>query len=166
MKTARLFTLIAALLAFPLAAQAPGGFQQRLLDAHNQERARIGVKPLEWSPVLAAQARVWADDLARRGVFEHARERFGAGENLWMGTSGYYAPEAMIGSFIREKQYFRPGTFPEVSTTGKWQDVGHYTQLIWAGTSQLGCATATGNGRDILVCRYYPAGNVRGQQVP
>ena len=46
------------LLAFPLAAQAPGSFQQRLLDAHNQERARIGVKPLVWSPVLAAKARV------------------------------------------------------------------------------------------------------------
>ena len=66
MKTGRLFALIAALVAFPLAAQAPGSFQQRLLDAHNQERARIGVKPLVWSPVLAAQARVWADDLARR----------------------------------------------------------------------------------------------------
>lgn len=166
MKPARLLIALAAFLAFPLAAQSPGSLEARLLAAHNQERVRMGAAPLVWSPVLAAQAKVWADDLARRGVFEHARERFGAGENLWMGTSGYYAPEAMVGSFIREKQYFRPGTFPDVSTTGNWADVGHYTQLIWAGTTQLGCATSMANGRDILVCRYYPAGNIRGQKVP
>ena len=166
MKITRLLLALLFALALPAQAQAPGSFDARLLAAHNVERGRMGIAPLRWSPVLAAQAAVWAKDLAGRGAFEHSRERFGAGENLWAGTSGYYPPEAMIGAFIREKQYFRPGKFPKVSTSGRWQDVGHYTQLIWPATTQLGCATATGNGRDILVCRYYPAGNMVGAQVP
>jgi uncharacterized protein YkwD len=141
-------------------------FAQRLLNAHNAERSRIGIAPLSWSPDLATQAQVWADSLARRGVFEHSKERGEAGENLWMGTSGYYAPEAMIGAFVGEGQYFRSGKFPDVSSTGRWQDVGHYTQLIWPATRQVGCALAEGNGRDVLVCRYFPAGNWMGQQVP
>ncbi len=166
MKITRLLLALLFALALPAQAQAPGSFDARLLSAHNSERARMGIAPLNWSPLLAAQASVWAKELAARGVFEHAKERSGAGENLWAGTSGYYAPEAMIGSFINEKQYFRPGVFPAVSASGQWQDVGHYTQLIWPATTQLGCAMATGGGRDILVCRYFPAGNMRGARVP
>ena len=166
MSVARILIPILALLAIPAFAQRPQPFEQRLLGAHNAERLQMGIAPLSWSPVLAGQAQVWAADLARRGVFEHSKDRQGAGENLWMGTSGYYQPEAMIGAFIGERQYFKRGKFPEVSTTGRWQDVGHYTQLIWPATRELGCAVATGNGRDVLVCRYLPAGNMIGDLVP
>ena len=144
----------------------PASFEGRLLAAHNGERKRLRIAALAWSPQLAAQAAIWARHLASKGLFEHSKNRGNVGENLWMGTSGYYTPEQMIGAFIEERQYFRAGKFPDVSTTGKWADVGHYTQLIWAGTQQLGCARATGAGNDVLVCRYFPAGNVMGQRVP
>jgi uncharacterized protein YkwD len=149
-----------------IVALDPQSFQGRLLATHNAERKRMGIAPLVWSPVLANQATGWAQNLASRGAFEHSAGRGDVGENLWMGTSGYFQPEAMIGAFVGEKQYFRPGKFPCVSTTGKWSDVGHYTQLIWPGTKEVGCAKATGRGNDVLVCRYAPAGNVMGQQVP
>ena len=170
MKPLRLMLAIVAVLAIPAKAQAPGvsasSFEGRLLAAHNRERARYGFVALTWSPALAQQAAGWAHDLARRGAFEHSRERQGAGENLWMGTSGYYEPEDMIGAFVREGQYFRPGKFPDVSITGNWADVGHYTQLIWPDTKELGCATARNGTNDVLVCRYFPAGNMQGQQIP
>ena len=150
----------------PLFASADDGFSVRILASHNRERERIGQPPLTWSPRLAAQAREWAQSLAKRGAFEHARERTGAGENLWMGTSGYYKPEDMIGGFIGEKRNFRPGRFPNVSRTGNWVDVGHYTQIIWPATREVGCALALGRGTEVLVCRYFPAGNLIGQQVP
>lgn len=150
----------------PVVTIDPQSFEGRILAAHNAERKLLGIAPLVWSTKLAGQAKSWADNLAAKGLFEHSSNRDNAGENLWAGTSGYYGPEAMIGAFIGEKQYFRPGKFPDVSSTGRWSDVGHYTQLIWRGTRELGCAKATGNGRDVLVCRYYPAGNVIGDRVP
>ena len=144
---------------------APASFAERLLIAHNLERDRVGVPRLAWSAKLAAQARDWADTLVRANRFEHAQDRSGAGENLWMGSVGSYSAEQMIGGFVEEVRYFRGGRFPNVSSTGSWSDVGHYTQLIWRGTEQVGCAVGQGRANDILVCRYWPAGNVMGQPV-
>ena len=162
--------LIAAILAAatPLLAAGPdgSGVYARLLSAHNRERARLGIASLAWNDRLAAEAQQWANSLARRRAFEHSRGRRGIGENLWTGTAGAYSPEEMIGGFIDEARWFRPGKFPDVSRSGKWADVGHYTQLIWPATREVGCALARGRADDVLVCRYWPAGNVMGQRVP
>jgi hypothetical protein len=158
--------VIAALFGTQAAhAAAPATFAEQLLVAHNLERDRVGVPRLAWSAKLATQAQAWADQLARSNRFEHAPDRDGAGENLWMGPARRYSAEEMIGGFVEEVRYFRMGQFPDVSTTGRWSDVGHYTQLIWRGTQQVGCAVGQGRDNDILVCRYWPAGNVVGQPV-
>jgi hypothetical protein len=157
---------LASAITAPLAASPSQASAERLLAAHNRERERVGVPRLAWSERLAAQAQDWADQLARTNRFQHASDRAGAGENLWRGTAGRYSAEAMIGSFLDEGRHFRAGAFPNVSRTGRWRNVGHYSQVIWRGTQEVGCATArSGGGEDILVCRYYPAGNVLGYQV-
>jgi len=150
----------------PAVAQ-PNAFALRLLADHNGERTRKGAAPLAWSHQLAQEAQSWADRLAHDDRMYHSdREtRRGAGENLWTGTSGYYSADDMVGAFISERKAYKPGTFPEVSTTGRWEDVGHYTQVIWAGTQQVGCAVAHNKAHDFLVCRYWPAGNVMGHPV-
>ncbi len=163
----------AAIVAFLVAAAPPppalrerSGVSARLLAAHNRERVRLGIAPLAWNDRLSAEAQRWANSLARRRAFEHARGLRGVGENLWTGTAGSYSPEEMIGGFIDEARDFRPGKFPNVSRTGNWSDVGHYTQLIWPATREVGCALARGRSNEVLVCRYFPAGNVAGQRVP
>ena len=79
-----------------------------------------------------------------------------------MGTKRRFAFAEMIQSLVDERQFFKSGQFPEVSTSGKWADVGHYTQIVWRTTREVGCAKAEGRQFDFLVCRYYPAGNVIG----
>ena len=158
-------TIAAVLSAQVVHAQPGPSFAQRLLVAHNLERDRVGVPRLKWSNKLAGQAQDWADTLARTNRFEHAEDRAGAGENLWMGPATRYSAEAMIGGFVEEVRHFRVGQFPNVSMTGSWHDVGHYTQLVWRGTQEVGCAVARGGRNDILVCRYWPAGNVIGERV-
>jgi hypothetical protein len=141
-------------------------FAARVLARHNGERASVGMKPLAWDATLVADAARWARHLAATGTFDHAPDDPNAapqGENLWMGTARAYSFEDMVDGWIDEKQFYRPGLFPNVTTTRDWTDVGHYTQLIWHNTTHVGCALATGRGNDVLVCRYSPAGNWDGE---
>jgi hypothetical protein len=151
----------------PAGAESRGDFADRVLAAHNAERGRAGLPPLTWSDELAKEARGWAATLSRKGALQHSdgESRRGTGENLWMGSAGYFSAEDMVGGFLAERTKFRSGVFPQVSRTGNWSDVGHYTQIIWPVTTEVGCAVVKGEANDFLVCRYNPAGNVVGQKV-
>ena len=166
----RSITSLALLLCSPLLIGGTvhrADFNSRLLAAHNAERARIGVPGLSWDPGLAADARAWADELAATGRFEHSPDDPGKplqGENLWAGTPSAFSPEAMVGLWVAEKSDYRPGIFPSNSRSGDVERVGHYTQLIWRESHRVGCASATGQREEFLVCRYSEAGNVMGQR--
>lgn len=137
---------------------------EQLLAAHNRYRAEVGVSPLVWSETLANHAQDWADHLAATdgNTLQHSQNS-GEGENLWLGPSDYFSHTDMVDSWGDEKQYFRYGAFPDVSATGNWADVGHYTQLIWKDTTEVGCGLAEAERNTILVCRYNPPGNYIGQ---
>ena len=174
MKTGRIIAAGGAFAAIALTATASvqaerpqNRFAAELLDAHNSERDQFGAPRLQWSQRLARDAQGWAERLAREGRMRHASndQRKGAGENLWMGSAGNYSATFMVRAFAEEKRNFRPGSFPNVSRTGNWRDVGHYTQVVWHGTKEVGCAVARNNRDDFLVCRYWPAGNVYGQVI-
>jgi hypothetical protein len=136
---------------------------QEILSAHNKYRAEVGVPPLEWSDDLTNHAQEWANYLSANLLFQHSGVS-GEGENIWMGTLHAYSFTQMIDSFGNEKQHFIYGVFPNVSDTGNWRDVAHYTQIVWRNTKQVGCAGADGaDGNYRLVCRYSPPGNVEGE---
>ena len=139
----------------------------RLLAAHNRERSTLGIAPLAWDARLAADARAYAAQLARTNSFGHSEQDDDApvGENLFAGTTGYYAPEAMVGAWVEEKKHYKPGIFPNNSRTGNLEDVGHYTQLMWRDTRSVGCAVVAGRqDLEYLVCRYTRVGNVEGER--
>lgn len=167
-------TLLAAI-AFILAVPAPAIAQvanidpiaARLLAAHNRERALFGSQPMQWDPLLASSAATYGPALATLGRLQHSprQGRPGQRENLWMGTRGVFAPEQMVAAWTAEKRYFRPGIYPNVSTTGNWLDVSHYTQMVWPTTTRLGCAIYSSRSTDFLICRYSPPGNVDGRLI-
>jgi uncharacterized protein YkwD len=165
---AKLAACAVTLLSVPLlgAVGLTDDFDGRILAAHNRERTETGVPPLKWNAGLADSAQRWARYLAANDKFEHAPEGRvdPEGENLWAGTRGRYSPEAMTSAWIREKDNFRPGVFPNNSVTGRVEDVGHYTQLVWRDTGHVGCAKASSAAEDILVCRYARAGNYAGER--
>lgn len=166
----RKFAVLATLAAAPTmlgSVSRNHDFDARLLTVHNRERAAAGVPALKWSDQLSASAQKWADHLGQTSGFEHSPDEVGQrvqGENLWAGTRGYYSPEVMVGLWVSEKRDFKPGLFPANSRTGDVEHVGHYTQLVWRGTTEVGCALAQGHTEDVLVCRYSTAGNVTGQR--
>ena len=143
-----------------------GGIAARSLAAHNAERERLRLPRLKWNRKLESEAGQWAQVLSRKGMLQHADQgtRNSTGENLWMGSAGHWNVEKMVGMFIDERKHYRHDTFPNISRTGNWADVGHYSQIVWRDTREVGCAVVTGRGNDVLVCRYWPAGNVWGQK--
>lgn len=60
----------------------------------------------------------------------------------------------------REGRYFKYGE----ETVDNLQDVRHFTQLVWKGSTSIGIGMATdSDGRIYFVCLYQPPGNVAGQ---
>ncbi|HEX3422565.1 MAG TPA: CAP domain-containing protein [Sphingomicrobium sp.] len=170
--TFRPFLLAAAALlsAGPAVAQqldgATGDLAARLLEAHNHERALVGAPPLEWDSKLAADAASYGPVLATLRHLVHSPRdgRHGERENLAMAWHGTLSPEQLVDLWSREKRLLEPGLFPDVSSTGNWEDVAHYTQMVWPTTTHVGCAIFAADW-DYLICRYSPPGNKDGKPV-
>jgi hypothetical protein len=168
---AMLFRIATSLCLILIAASPPASAQSweaTALALHNRERADFGVAPLTWDIGLAGAADLYASELVRTDAWGHSprASRPGQGENLWMGTVGAFRIEQMVGGWIGERRWFRPGIFPAVSTTGNWIDVGHYTQMVASRTTRVGCAIRSGREWTYFVCRYSPSGNIDGRAMP
>lgn len=138
----------------------------RILAAHNRERSMVGAPPLRWDAELAAHAASYGPALARLRTLVHSpREgRPGERENLAMAWHGTMSPEQLVGMWSKEKQLLQPGLFPAVSRTGQWEDIAHYTQMVWPTTTRVGCAVYVADW-DYLICRYSPPGNIDGKPI-
>ncbi|KAH0590520.1 hypothetical protein H2248_000667 [Termitomyces sp. 'cryptogamus'] len=128
------------------------------LSAHNTVRAQHGAAPLTWSNDLASKAQTWAN----KCVFQHSGGSLGPyGENLAAGTGSSYGIQAAIKSWTDEASQYNP-SHPTYS---------HFTQVVWKGTTQLGCAVQLCDGMfsasfgkaKFYVCEYSPAGNIIGE---
>lgn len=151
-------------------AQLDATSQNTILTMHNQERAAVGVAPLTWSDTVAASAQSWANhivslNLGPQGFPPHAPwdQRSGQGENLAWGTKGAFPVATFVQGWASEKSNYVPGTPIDASLSGPNGVYGHYTQMVWSTTTQIGCALASDAYQDYLVCRYSPTGNWIGQ---
>lgn len=137
----------------PPASTASGN---AILDAHNARRAEHCAPPLAWSGALASVAQHWADHLAQRGCqLEHSQSEYG--ENLAAGTTDTLSAEDVAQMWYAESAEYR---YPD---GGFSMSTGHFTQLVWVGSTSLGCAMARCDDLDVWVCNYDPPGNVDGE---
>ena len=148
--------LIAAMSAAP-AGDEP--MMQQMLRLHNQLRATLKLKPLVWSDRVAATAQDWANALMISGHFAH-RPKNRYGENLYE-TRGRRATAADAfeawSSEVKMYDY-------KSNACHHGGQCGHYTQIVWSSTRELGCGVARSPSREIWVCNYSPPGNYIGQR--
>jgi pathogenesis-related protein 1 len=138
---------------------------RQIVDMHNRIRADVGVGPVTWSNKLAAYAQRWADRLASSVCGLEHRPPSGEwkllyGENLFMGTVERYGAVDAVKAWESEKPRYRGQPLGPSNSA----DIGHYTQMVWRHSKQIGCAKAECLGNLIVVCNYDPPGNVLGQK--
>jgi pathogenesis-related protein 1 len=147
----------------PGAASAADGMPQaaqEFLTIHNEARARVGVEPLRWSAQLARHAQQWADELATSGQFRHRDQTgTGYGENLF-GDSDGFGPADAARHWLKERDNYRAGPI----TAQNFAAVGHYTQMVWRATTEVGYGVARGRNGVVIVANYAPGGNLVGQK--
>jgi len=143
-----------------------------MVAAHNKWRHEVGVPDVKWSPAIAATAQRWADTLKSRQActMTHSATK-GLGENLFRAGALRYSngstklqpvtPARVIDNWSGEKQHYDYAS--NSCAAGKM--CGHYTQVVWRTTTEIGCAKALcGDNSQVWVCNYAPSGNWRGQK--
>jgi len=135
--------------------------QINILNEHNAIRANYQAPALAWSSALQSAALSWA----LRCIYEHSKS--GNVENL--AASSYRDPEGLVNLWFAEFSLY------DYSSPGFSMSTGHFTQMVWRSTTQLGCAMVgpadcpngishgTNKYGYMLVCQYSPPGNVVGQ---
>ncbi len=128
-----------------------------MLQAHNSIRRSLGVPPLTWSDGLAARAHEWAQSLLKRGqFFHHPKSAFG--ENLFEMIGAHASPTQVVDEWASESKNY---DYRSNRCSGT---CGHYTQIVWRETKEVGCGVARGTRREIWVCEYDPPGNLIGKR--
>lgn len=155
---------------------SPNGdtYAQRVLNHHNVHRHNNSVGSLSWDGSLAsialeiAKSCVYAHNLSAGGGSSSYGQNIAAGvpaDNItFVITDSFYNAEIM--NFEGLYGQSTPSNINDEQAFGSY---GHYTQVVWAGTTAVGCATVdctsqglTNTGSDVApyftVCNYFPPG--------
>ena len=149
--------LLLLLLCLIDAAAEPPFPVREMLSAHNAVRSRVGLPPLVWSNKLAGVAQNWADTLMARRTFSH-RPDSPYGENLFEFRGAAANPKDVVQAWASEA-----GNYDYRANRCR-TTCGHYTQIVWRNTREVGCAVARADRHEIWVCNYDPPGNYVGQR--
>lgn len=134
----------------------PSGFDAEILNAHNEKRALHGVQPLAWNNTLAQYASDYAARTFSCDDVKLVHSHGPYGENLAAGYSGGDKPVQAWYDEIKLYDWSSP-SFSEAT--------GHFTQLIWKSSEQVGCAKVScdNSWSQYTICEYSNSrGNVVG----
>ena len=142
--------------------------------AHNKHRSKKSLPGLTWSADLAQIAQGWVDRLAAEqcGTLEHRPASYlnprNLGENLASASASPNPPDkgptSAVDDWASEEKFYDYAA--NECQTG--QACGHYTQVVWRDTRELGCGEASCTDGEwmtkVWACNYRPAGNFVGQK--
>ncbi|EDV31291.2 uncharacterized protein Dana_GF14618 [Drosophila ananassae] len=127
-------------------------FEQEVLDAHNTYRSMHGAQPLRLSPKLNQLATEWAQYLLARNCMQH-RQNSGYGENIYMASGGNLEGSDAVRSWYEEIHQYN-WNHPSFQ-----MNTGHFTQVVWKDSTELGVGFARRGNTIFVVCNYNPPGN-------
>ncbi|KAI2657127.1 Golgi-associated plant pathogenesis-related protein 1 [Labeo rohita] len=138
-----------------LEAMADESFKKEFLEAHNEYRKQHQAPELTYNDELCSAAQKWADHMLSIRTLGHSETD--DGENVYYFSSSVSKPasgKAAVDSWYSEiKDY-------NFSTPGNQPGTGHFTQVVWKSSTELGVGLATDGKTVFVVGQYRPAGNM------
>jgi len=145
--------------------------------AHNRIRNRYKLSNLSWSNQLAKFSQQWANHLKSTNNCQmrhrphRGQHKTNYGENLlWASPLKWsdgrievqkFTSTMVVDDWASEVDYY---DYPSNRCHSNKQ-CGHYTQIVWRDTRQVGCARAIcSDSSQVWVCSYDPPGNWAGKQ--
>ncbi|MFM6158532.1 MAG: CAP family protein, partial [Sphaerospermopsis kisseleviana] len=120
-------------------------FRNTSLSRHNGYRATHRSPALTTSSSANTTAQSWAQYLATNGLFQHSSstQRNNAGENLYVFyTTGSIDAATLANNAV--KTWYDEVSKYNYSKPGFSAATGHFTQIVWKSSTQLGCGAARG----------------------
>jgi glioma pathogenesis-related protein 2 len=137
---------------------------------HNTYRATHKSPNITIDNSLNTSAQAWAEKIASSENFEHSNTP-NVGENIYASyTSETSIDPTTLGNGAVEDWYSEIKDY-KYESPGFSSETGHFTQVVWKGSTKLGCGAAQGTATIqgtkynafYVVCQYAPAGNMQGQ---
>lgn len=142
-----------------------------MLAAHNEVRLSHNLNPLTWSNKLAVSAQGWSDKLKTESCEMRHDLDSPYGENIYWESLIGGGVDVMVSTdkdpvvwWANEEKFYNY----DKNTCRRGEQCGHYTQIVWAETTEVGCGVSSciegDERRDLWVCRYNPPGNYEGMR--
>ncbi|XP_044250932.2 uncharacterized protein [Drosophila takahashii] len=97
----------------------------------------------------------WAHHLKATNTIKHSQN--GYGENIYWASNGKLAPSDVVEAWYNEISLYN-WRYPSYS-----KQTGHFTQVVWKGSTELGVGFAKRGKTIIVVCNYNPPGNYENE---
>ncbi|XP_047984158.1 scoloptoxin SSD552-like [Leguminivora glycinivorella] len=154
---------------------------KQFVDGHNVRRQQVARGAVPRQPTASnMKYMVWDDELAEKAASRAEHGIFGHSQTIVESQRWSQIGENMFINNIPE-----PSHVPNIEETlDFWFDehtkynfepygltlppgIGHYTQMVWAESTHVGCGIAQkkedGWTTTMIICHYGPAGNILGQ---
>ncbi|XP_026484738.1 peptidase inhibitor 16-like isoform X1 [Vanessa tameamea] len=136
-------------------------FENEALEIHNEYRREHGVPPLVLNKDICKISQKWAEELAKNDKMAYSVNQT-YGESVYCGWSPdsntKIKAKDCVDRWYNEINDFSFGKEPDVL------NCGHFTQIVWRSTKELGIGNAKSkSGKLYVVANYYPPGNYAGQ---
>ena len=152
----------------------------KILNKHNELRKNHFNSPLKYSNKLAKSSAKWVKNLALNKKCKMIHSHKENGENIfWQSPMIYKTKKSTDTKWTITKKIVKVDASKPVqewyneikfynykkNNCQKNQMCGHYTQVIWKDTKEVGCAAFSCDDKSQLwVCQYSPPGNYIGQK--
>ena len=141
-------------------------FHNELVARHNELRKKHAASSLTVLKELTTLCQKAVDNCKKIGGLQHGY--LAMDDGTWVGQNLFLSSWAPSGTEVTDNWYSEIEYYDFDNVDKGTIMAGHFTQVVWKSSKQIGCAVAVGPWKTYsdsyyVGCNYLPEGNVLGQ---